>query len=167
MTNKIEIGKVLKPQGIKGEIKVLPLTNVLSVFDNIDELEILNNFYKIKSCNFREGMFYIKLENVDTCNQAEIFRDKKVYTNKENLNLNTDTFLINDILGFNVVNQEGEQIGKLVQVDQYGAVDNFVIQLIDRRLSAPFLTSVFCDINFDTKIITINQSRFDEVAICE
>ena len=31
----IDVAEILKPQGIKGEVKAKPLTNVLAVFENL------------------------------------------------------------------------------------------------------------------------------------
>ncbi|MDD4111224.1 MAG: 16S rRNA processing protein RimM, partial [Clostridia bacterium] len=72
----IKIGVIAKPQGIKGEVKLFPddkaerYLELKSVF--IDNLEM-----KINSIFARDGFLYVKFNDIDDRNAAELLRGKE------------------------------------------------------------------------------------------
>ena len=60
----IEIAKILKPQGIKGEVKAQAYTNVEKVFDVMTECLVGDKKMHIKHISFRQGFLYIKFEEI-------------------------------------------------------------------------------------------------------
>ena len=91
---KLLIGKIIKPQGVKGECKIYPLTNDLSLFDNIKEVYLDNQVYKVESLVVRFGFAYMKVESIIDRNMAEKLRNKKVYIAKDNASLKEDEYFI-------------------------------------------------------------------------
>ena len=60
----IEIAKILKPQGIKGEVKASPSTNVLAVFKYVKNVFIGDKEFEIESLSIRRGFLYIKFSYI-------------------------------------------------------------------------------------------------------
>lgn len=82
---KISIAKVLRPKGLKGELKCKALTEKFDLFSNINSVICDNKEYKVISGVYRLGFAYIQLENINTIELAEKFRNKILYVTKERI----------------------------------------------------------------------------------
>ena len=80
---KLSIAKVLKPQGLKGELKCLPFAEQSDVFSNLTYVYLNDQKLNVISSVYRLGYVYIKLENVDTIEHADKFRNAVFYVDKE------------------------------------------------------------------------------------
>lgn len=160
----IEIAKILKPQGIKGEVKALPLTNVLAVFNNMKSCLVGDKMMQIEKLSIRQGYLYIKFAEVSTRNDAELYRNKSIKVEKELLETlkDEDEFLIDDLVGMVVYNDEGEVVGQIVDVVNYGACDIFVIEKDGREVEVPYVDDVFYK---DGDLLKAKKSKLAEVMI--
>ena len=86
----IEIATIVKPQGIKGEIKAVPSTNVVEVFDVIKECLVGGKVMHVKNLSFRQGFLYIKFAEINSRNEAENYRNLTI---KNNLAMNYFLYL--------------------------------------------------------------------------
>lgn len=161
------IGKIVKPQGVKGELKVYPADNNLDMYKNVKNIYLDNNSnsIKIKKLVLRQGFIYLTLDGVNDRNQAELYRNKKVYTNDNELVLKEDTYYTEDLINADIFDQSGQFIGTILDVDNYGSADVITILEDDREYSVPFLTSIFVCVE-KSKII-VNKKKYDEAKICE
>jgi len=97
------IGQILKPQGIKGEIKVKSLCDVVSFDSRIgiifvgDENSILKE-HKIKNARLSgKGFAYLSLLGVDDRNSAELLKDKFIFIDEEDVpSLEEGIFFVKD-----------------------------------------------------------------------
>ena len=81
--DKLSILKVLKPQGLKGELKCLPLTERTEVFDGLNSAFCDGKEVRIISSKYRLGFVYICIENVNSIDDAEKWRGKEFFVDKE------------------------------------------------------------------------------------
>ena len=141
----IEIAKIVKPQGIKGEVKAQPLTNVLAVFKSIENVIISEKEYKIQKISLRKGFLYIKFQGIDTRNDAENLRNQFIKVDKSKLEdaKQEDEFFIDDLIGMVLNDKEGNFVGQIVDVENYGAGDIFIIEKDGRSFQAPYISKVF------------------------
>jgi len=160
----LPIAKIVKPQGIKGEVKAMPLTNVLAVFDNLKSVSIEGKDYEIMRISFRQGFLYITFNGVNTRNDAETLRNKQLKVDKSLLEDKKDDyeFLIDDLIGVVLYDTDGNLVGQIVDVENYGATDNFIIEYDGRTYQAPFLKNVFLK-QGDT--LVVDRSKYEEVKI--
>lgn len=162
----IEIAKILKPQGIKGEVKAQPLTNLLAVFNNIKSCFVGTNVLSIEKVSIRQGFLYIKFKEITTRNLAENLRNLSIKIEKTLLDeaKSEEDFLIEDLMGMLLYDFDGNYVGQIVDVESYGSVDNLIIEKDGRQIQAPFIESVFIK---DGDRLKVDKNRFDEVAIWE
>ena len=81
---RLLIGEVLKPQGIRGELKVKTFTDTPYDVKKFGTVYIDNTAYKILS--FRvgpDGAAYLGLRGIPDRNAAELFRGKKIEGDRE------------------------------------------------------------------------------------
>lgn len=160
----IEIAKILKPQGIKGEVKAQPLTNLLAVFNNIKSCFVGTNVLSVEKVSIRQGFLYIKFKEITTRNLAENLRNLSIKIEKTLLDeaKSEEDFLIEDLIGMLLYDFDGNYVGQIVDVESYGSVDNLIIEKDGRQIQAPFIESVFIK---DGDRLKVDKNRFDEVAI--
>lgn len=141
----IEIAKILKPQGIKGEVKAMPLTNVLAVFNNMESCLVGNKNMKVERVSLRQRFLYIKFEGVCTRNDAELYRNQNICVDKSLLEelKDEDEFLIDDLIGMVIYDDEGNLVGQIIDIENYGACDIFLLEKEGREIQVPFVEDVF------------------------
>lgn len=141
----IEIAKILKPQGIKGEVKALPSTNVVEVFSSLKECLVGNRTLHIEHCNFRQGFLYIKFKEVKTRNDAELERGNLIKISRHLLEeaKPEDEFFVDELIGMIVYDDRGQLVGQIVNIMNYGATDILILEKEHRRVEAPYIKEVF------------------------
>ena len=160
----IDVAKILKPQGIKGEVKAQPLTNVLAVFENLRKINVEGSEYKIERISLRQGFLYVKFAGINDRNMAETLRGKKLFIEKEKLedNLQEDEILVDDLIGLVLYDTEGDKIGQIVDVENYGATYNFIIEKDGRTVQTPFVDGLLIK---EGETYKVDRKIFEEVSV--
>lgn len=166
---KILIAKVLKPQGLKGEVKCKLENPDYSIIENVDEIYLQGKDIptRIKSKSYRGGYLFLTIGTIDCREKADLIRGFNIYAERKFLNIPDDEFMIDDLIGATVYSEDGEEIGKLLDVQNYGATDLFVIKQYGREYMIPFIKEIVVKVNANSKIIVVNKSKYDEAKICD
>lgn len=161
------IGKILKPQGIRGELKIKPQVDEQN-FLNLKSVVIDGKVHTIQSASARDGFVYAFFEEVKDRNDAETLRDKDIIAPQEDLlPLKEDQYYVDDLIGCEVVTEEEEKLGKVVDVLNFGASDILTIKDGSEETMCPFLSKVFLTVDAQNKKIVVNKKRFLEVTQSE
>ena len=162
----LAIGEVLKPQGIKGELKVRPYVDDVNRFKNLRLVLIDDVNYKVSHVRICPDAVYITLSGVSDRNTAESFRGKFLYVERENaIKLKKGSYFIVDVLGCAVVNEQGEQIGVVEDVSKSN-VDIYTLKVQDGgKIRFPFLKDAVISVDTESKIITVDKKRFSEISV--
>lgn len=163
---KIEIGIIVKAQGLNGEVKVKPYTDA-EVFENLTYVYLSgkNEIVNVKKSTFRLGFAYITLENVSDRNMADELRGKEIFINREDLELPEDEFIIDDIIGMKVFLSTGEDYGEILQVEQYGSADILTISGQFGKWQVPYIADLVESVDKANKVMVLNAKRFEEVKV--
>lgn len=158
----IVIGQIVKPQGIKGELKVKPLTNDQSVFNGLKSVFIDGKERVVTSSVFRFGFAYIMLEGLTDRTSAEAYRNKKLSVPKRLLGgLDEGEYLVADLEGLEVKNERGQSIGKIEGVESYGGADILLIRERGKLFRVAFLKEIFKDVDLNDKVVLADQTLYD------
>lgn len=129
--NSVLIGEVVNIHGIKGEVKIYPYTDDI---DNLSKTKViyldkdLKDKYNI-SCRIQKNMLLVKIDGINTPEEAEALRGKKVYIPKESLKkLEEGSYYIEDLLGSDIVDINGSYIGTLKYIFSTGANDVYEVE---------------------------------------
>lgn len=160
----IEVAQILKPQGIKGEVKALPLTNVLAVFNSLKTCQVGNKNLQIEHLSLRQGYLYIKFGGINTRNDAENLRNLNILIEKELVEeaKEEDDFLVDDLIGMVLYDDKGELVGQIMDILNYGATDIFVIERENHSYEVPYIEDVFKTANGK---IVVDSEKLKEVLI--
>lgn len=164
---KIEIGKVIKAQGIKGEVKLACFVDDSIMLKNVKRMYIGTNVYAVEKLRCDGAFCYVLLDGVNDRNAAEALRNWTVYADKESVTVPSDRYFINDLIGCAVSTNDGKAVGVVKDVLQYGAADVFICINDGKEVSFPFLNNLVLSVNVNSKIIVVDEKRLGEVAVYE
>ena len=166
---KILIAIVLKPQGLSGEIKCKLENNNYEIIKNITEVYLNDKEIptRILKKSFRAGYLYLQFNTINSREKADLLRNTKIYAKREQLYLPDDEYMITDLLGFNLIDQGGNNIGKLLDIQNFGATDIMIVEQYSREYMVPFVKDIVLDVNTSSGIIVVNKNKYDEAKICD
>ncbi len=162
---KIEVGRVIKAQGIKGEVKVACYLDSPEMLAKLKKLYVGTKAYSVKSSRAAEKFCYFLFEGINDRDAAENLRDWEVYADKEDVKLPDGSFFIDDIIGSKVTLDDGSFIGTVKEVLQYGAADVYVTEKDGREISFPYVADLVISIDASVKEIVLDSRRFSQVAV--
>lgn len=129
------IGKVVALFGIRGELKVLLLTDIPNRFAGLGAVYAGPDHTRrlIQSVRPYKGeMIVLKLEGIDDANTAESLRDQNLAIPVSELaQLPPDSYYQHDILGLMVITLKGQKLGSIVDIIVTGSNDVYVIKAPD------------------------------------
>lgn len=164
----LEIGKIVNVHGLGGMVKVMPWCDsaeFLSEFDTLYRGKEHTPLH-IERAVVQKNMVLMKIEGVDTPEAANALRNAVLYMNREDVELDDDTYFIQDLQGMRVVDaDDGKEYGKLHDVLQTGANDVYEVESPDgKMLLVPVIPEVVLNVDFETDTITIRPLKglFDD-----
>ncbi len=169
MREKIAVAKIVKPQGIKGEVKLKFLGNGPSELLELEEVYLSKTSDEaikvLKSWRHKDSVF-MALEGVITRNEAEELRGETLYVNAEGRELSEGEYYITDLIGCKIVDTEENVLGKLTNIFQHGSADVYEVKG-DKNFMMPALKKVIKNIDIEAKIITLDPEALAEVIVYE
>ena len=142
MEDVFQVGVISTTHGIAGEVKVFPTTDDMNRFKKLKEV-ILDTgketqLLHIQQVRFFKNMVIVKFKEFRSINDVERMRGKSLYVTRENaVKLQKDEYFIADMIGIQVVSDEGEDLGILQDVMQTGANDVYVVEKDGEELLIP------------------------------
>lgn len=131
--NYIAIGKILKPVGIRGAVKVLPLTESVERLLKLKQVWIGRSSdtvveQKVADTHQVHKNAVISFEGICTLQEAEAIRNFFVFVDViKHTVIKKGHYLIDDIIGCQVVTEKDRYIGKIREVLKLPANDIWVV----------------------------------------
>lgn len=165
MEKELTIGKILKPQGIRGEVKVKPYTDFAEAFLGLKRIFLDGEERKVLSVRIGSGAVFLGLKGVPDRNAAELLRGKDVVIPREEApDPGEGRYYIADLLGSEIRTQEGEYLGELKEIRQ-AASDVYTLVKDGKEILFPAVKGVIVELDPEEKKITVDKKRFLEVAV--
>ncbi len=168
MQDLIIIGTIVKPQGIKGEVKIIAYSNDVQRLTMFKGFYIGGIEYSVEKARANGNSIVVKFSHIKDRNQAELLRGKDILIKKsELLEPEKGKYYIADLIGCDII-IDGNGIGKLTEILQHGSADVYVCKLDSGgQLLFPALKDVILEVNMDSKQIVLDNKRLQEVAVYE
>lgn len=160
MKNYISIGKIVNFFGIKGEAKV--------GFDNLNQIKSAKTVYllddeskcelTIKNIRFHKNYAIVKFDGIDDINDLIGFKGQRIFVLKEEAlkKLEKDEYLINDLIGSKVYDQNDKLIGEVVSISSNATQDLLNIKNPFGKVDlVPFVNEFFPSVDIENKKIII------------
>lgn len=155
---KILLAQIGAPHGIKGEVRVKPFGEP-EMLDQYGKLETKDGKkFKIKRMRPQKNMMVVKFEGVNTREEAEALNRVELYIDRAKLPEleEEDEFYIEDLIGMDVLNTSGEQLGTVLAVPNFGAGDMIEVKPTNSSSTyfLPFTKKVVPEIDFENGNLT-------------
>jgi 16S rRNA processing protein RimM len=170
MNDYLLLGTVVKPQGLKGEVKLRHETGDASRFLSLKTAWMKQGdaFAEIRvlSARLSGADVYLTLEGVRDRGAAEHLRGAELYVDRANARpLMDGEAFIADLVGLTAVDTRGNRIGTLTGVLQPGGTDVLVFQTPEGQLMAPHMKRLVKEITRDQ--IVLDETVLPEVGMYE
>ena len=163
---RLTIAQVLKPQGIRGELKIKTFTDYPQDIKAFKIVYIDDTPYKILS--FRvgsDGSAFVGLRGIPDRNTAELFRGKLLEGERDDApELDEGQYYIVDILGLSCETQEGEVLGTVVDISNLSS-DIYTIEKAGKKILFPAVKDVIKKYDIANGKIVVDKAIFDEIAV--
>lgn len=156
----LETGKIVNVHGLKGEVKVYPWCDspeLLCEFDTLYTNQGKNSI-EIESSRVQKNMVIMKFKGVDTVEQANELRNKVLYLNRDDLELDDNTYFIQDLIGLEVYDVDtNAYYGVLSDVLETGANDVYTIknEELHKEFLIPAIPQVVITTDLENNIMKI------------
>jgi 16S rRNA processing protein RimM len=166
------IGEITKPQGVRGELKVRPITADPYRFEGMTEVLIKRGDsyerVRVQVNRATDDAAFISLEGVEDREQAEKLRGTLLYVDRAHaIELTEDETFLCDLIGLRGVDDEGREIGVIKDVLQPGGNDVYIFSGPRGDVLVPALKSVVKKVDLDAGVMTLAAARMAEVAVYE
>lgn len=165
MEKYLTVARVLKPQGIRGEIKVKTLTDSAEDLCAFRRVFIGGEEYKILNVRAAGDTAFLMLKGIADRNAAELLRGNDVLALREDAPpLPEDRYYIVDILGCKVVDENGNCLGTICDLTP-AKTDVYVVDTGEKQIPFVAAEGVILSVDVQAGVIMVNSSRFKEVAL--
>jgi len=162
MLEYLSIGQIINTHGLRGAVKVYPLTDDISRFKKLKEVYVEENDgivkYKVESVKFLSSTVSVKLKGVDSEEAANKLRGSYIKVDRKSaVKLPKDTYFICDLIDLEVYDEKGLLLGTVKDVLQTGSNDVYVIQSSGKDILIPALKDIVKKIDLENKKILVEM----------
>lgn len=162
MEDMLRVGVIASTHGVKGEVKVFPTTDDAARFKQLKEVLLDTGKERlpltIEHVKFFKNMVILKFKGYDSINDIEKYRSKDLLIFRENaVELGPDEYFITDLIGLEVMTDQGETLGVMKDVLETGANDVYVVELESgKELLVPAIGECILDVNLEERTMKIH-----------
>lgn len=165
MKKLLEIGEIVKPQGIKGEVKLIPYFENLKAYKSLKRVIIDGQSKEIVGARHDGSGVFLLLKGISDRNTAELMRKKMVSIPIDEAEPFRNGYFIVELEGLNVYVGE-KSVGTLKEVLKTGSVDVFSVKG-DKPFMVPYLNKLVSEIDLEKGIMVLDPNVFEEVVCYE
>jgi 16S rRNA processing protein RimM len=130
--DSIPVGRIAGIFGIQGELKCDPTSAGRSLFSAGESLHARfpqGELREVRIASVREhkGRLLIRLEGVDSANDAEFFTGVTFFADASRITLDAGEYLDRDLVGCELVDLSGKALGKVERLEHYPASDMLIV----------------------------------------
>lgn len=133
MNDFLEIGQIVNSYGIKGFFKVVPFTDDITRFDDLETIYIEKNKKLekkiIEEVKYHKNLVLLKIKGIDDINDTEQYKNCILkIERKDAVELPEDTYFITDLIGIEVYDEDEKLLGNLIDIFPTGSNDVYVVK---------------------------------------
>lgn len=162
--NLVSIGKILNFHGIKGDAKVGFSKGREKQIENLDVVYLMKDgvplSLNVTNVRFHKQFAIIKFKEFNTVNEVEAYKGYDIFLEKSKIeeSLDTDEFLISDLIGMDVYDEDGSCIGNVVEIGENLAGNLLSIEDGNGKTHlVPFVKDLIPVVDVKNKKIVINN----------
>lgn len=148
----IECAKIINTHGCRGGMKLESWCNTPEELTALKKLYLFENgeysAKKVKKASVFKQFVIAELEGVDDMDKAMTLKNKILYADRADFELDEGEYFIADLIGLNVIDAENEKIyGRLTDITNRGASDIYIVETENGERMIPTEFVVKTDVN--------------------
>lgn len=162
MEDLLQVGAITQTHGIRGEVKVFPMTDDVKRFKKLKEVILDTGKEKltleIEGVKFFKQFAILKFKGFDNINDIERYKGKSLYVTRENaVKLGRDEYFIADLIDLEVYDEDENYLGILTNVIETGANDVYEVRFEDgREVLFPAIKQCILDIDMTNRKMKVH-----------
>jgi 16S rRNA processing protein RimM len=158
----IAIGRISKPIGTRGEVKILPLTPDKRRFVNMPAIWLGHDtahavLMKILKVRIDAKQVVLNFQDIGTVEEAEKLKDLYLFVPKEEtIKLQNGSYFVDDVIGCEVVTEEHVNIGMITDLLSLPMNDLWVVKKDAKEILIPAVKAIIRKVDIENKRITIH-----------
>ena len=146
MKEFLDCGQIVNTHGVRGEVRIVPWADSPDFLCQFSTLYLDGAPRRVLSSRVHKGSVIAKLDGVDTVEAAMLLRDKIVQIRRADAKLPEGAFFLADIIGLDVVDEEGRALGTLKEVLSPSVQQVYVIEG-EREIMIPAVPEFILETN--------------------
>lgn len=161
----LEVGVIQKAHGLKGALTVYshtrPAIGIAGYsFWCLGNSPASAERYRVDRCWQHGRRILAELQDIADINAAEKLEGLKIWVPVSEVGINEDEFLWQDLIACEVVQENGEILGEVTALEEYGAQDILTVRTPEHAVQQgewmlPFIEDVILDVDLDARRITV------------
>ncbi len=160
MEDYLMVGVIANTHGVRGEVKVYPTTDDVNRFKKLKEIYMGDEKapLHIQSVKFQKNMVILGFKEFTTLNEVEGLRNKELFVDRAHaVKLQKDEYFISDLIGMEVVTDEGKTLGEVQDVLQTGANDVYVVKTTDgKEVLLPAIKECVLNVDMNERVMSVH-----------
>ncbi len=165
MEDLLKVGVITTTHGVRGEVKVYPTTDDAQRFLDL-EYVLLDTGKELRRLTIQNVKFYknlaiLKFEGIDNINDIELYKGRDLWIpREEGQELGEDEYYIADLLGMEVLLEDGSPFGTLKDVMETGANDVYVVTRTDgSEVLLPAIADCIKEVSIEENRMTVHLMK--------
>lgn len=157
-----EIGQIVNTFGIKGFVKIVPFTDDLERFEELESVFVVKQRelieMQIEEVKYHKNLVLVKFKGIEDINMAEKYKGCYIKIKRENARkLPKDTYFIADLIGIDVYDENGNLLGKVDDIFNNKSHDVYVIKDdLGKQILLPSTKEVIKDVDVENNKIVVH-----------
>ncbi len=162
MISELQVGVITQTHGIRGEVKVFPTTDDAGRFKKLKEVIVETEkerlTMEIEGVKFFKQYAILKFKGFDSINDMEKYKGAKLLVSREKaVRLKKDEYFVADLIGMQVVTEDGAPLGNLKNVLETGANDVYVVEMEEgKEALLPAIKECILKIDMEKAVMTVH-----------
>jgi 16S rRNA processing protein RimM len=159
----IEIGRIVRSQGLKGQIRVVSHLQFPDALESCAGLSVGTGeedavYYPLRGVQQAKNALVLKLDGIDDRNAADALRGRSVWMAAESMApLDEDEYYWSDIIGLSVITENDEPLGRVESVFPTGSNDVYVCRDEGREVLLPAIGQVIKKIDLKNGVMVVSR----------
>ncbi|MCI0707782.1 MAG: ribosome maturation factor RimM [Ignavibacteriae bacterium] len=158
----IAIGQIAKSNGVRGAVNIRSLTDDVQRFLKLKAVwigkeESETQRYEVESVRVQKTQAVMKLRSIDDREAADGLREQIVFVQEsEAVQPSKGSYFFHDIIGMQVVTEEGEALGEVKDVWQMPANDIWVVSSNGKEILIPAIKVFIKSVDMERRTVVVH-----------
>lgn len=161
MAGYFTVGKLVNTQGIKGEVRVIPTTDDITRFEDLEYIYIDKKGtlekYEIQAVRYHKSFVLLKFKGIDNMTEAEALKGYDIKIDEEfALECEEDEYYIRDLYDMEVYTTDNKRLGTIKDIIFTGANDVYVIKTAGKDILIPAIKDCIIEVDTEQNKMLVN-----------